>query len=210
LGVAFERGFGGFVVEVAGEGVVGEACGGTGFCLGEALAFAIEDQFAVIDEFHAVGLGEELGSFSHKVDVRALFEDEARGVDGIAEAFDTGNAAGLHAASVHEERVELDAAVGGEEAAAAGVEGGIVFEDGDGGLDGIDGCAAAGEDLMADSESVTDSGLVRFGCVGGDGPSSAMDEQSWVVGGGMRDHSDMVVHRCSREIVKRGGNAELA
>jgi len=195
---------------VAGEGVVGEACGGAGFCLAEAFAFAIEDQFAVIDEFHAVGLGEEFGSFSHEVDMRALFEDEARSVDGIAEALDAGDTAGLHATSVHEEGVELDAAVGGEEAAATGVEGGIVFEDGDGGFDGVDGCAATGEDLVADFESVTNAGLVRLSCVGGDGPGSAMDEQGRIVGGGMRDHSDMVVHCCCPEIVKRSGNAELA
>ena len=41
--------------------------------------------------------------------------------------------------AVHEQGVELHAAVAGEEAAASGVEGVVVFEDGDGGLDRIDG-----------------------------------------------------------------------
>ncbi len=109
-------------------------------------------------------------------------------MDGIAEALDTGDAAGFHAPAVHEERVELDAAVGGEEAAAAGIEGGIVFEDGDCGFDSVDGCAAAREDFVTDFEGVTHTGFMSGCGVGGDGPSSAMDEKSGVVGGGLGGH----------------------
>ena len=114
----------------------------------------MEDEFGVVDEGHAVGAGELLGAFADEVDVRGFFEDEAGGLDGVAEALDAGDAAGFHAAAVHEECVELDAAVGGEEAAAAGVEGGVVFEDGDGGFDGIEGRAAAREDTIAGFECV--------------------------------------------------------
>jgi hypothetical protein len=92
-----------------------------------------------------------------EVDVRALFEDEAGGLDGVAEALDTGYAAGFHASAVHEECVELDAAVGGEEATAAGVEGGVVFKDGDGGFNGVEGGTAAGEDAVAGFEGVADA-----------------------------------------------------
>lgn len=131
-------------------------------------------------------------------------------MDGIAESFDAGDGPGFHAASVHEERVELDATVGGEEAATASVEGGIVFEDGDGGFDGVDGCAAASEDFVADFEGVTYAGFVRGSGVGGDGPSAAVDEQSGVVSGGLGHHSDMVVHppqrRLSRHVRLRGAD----
>jgi hypothetical protein len=178
---------------VAGEGGVSEASGLAGFCIGKALAFAVENEFGVVDEGHAVGVGKALRAFSHEVDVGTFLKDEACGVDRIAQVFDAGDAAGFHAASVHEEGIELNAAVGGEEAASSSVEGGIVFEDGDGGFNGIDGCAAAGEDFVTDFEGVAHAGLVSGSSVGGDGPCSAMHEKGGVVGGGEGCHSDMVV-----------------
>lgn len=103
--------------------------------------------------------------------------------------FDAGDAAGFHTAAVHEEGVELDAAVGGEEGAAAGVEGGVVFKDGDGGLDGIEGGAVAGEDGVADLEGMADAGFVGGGIGGGDGPGASVDEQ----GGDVRAASGHVL-----------------
>jgi hypothetical protein len=54
-----------------------------------ALPLAVEDEFRVVDEGDAMGLGELLGARSDEVDVGAVFEDEAGGLDGIAEALDT-------------------------------------------------------------------------------------------------------------------------
>ena len=176
-----------------------------GLRFSEALAFAVENELGVIDEFHAVGMGKLFGAFADEVDMRASLEDEACGVDGIAEAFNTGDAAGFHAAAVHEKGVELDAAVGGEEAAATGVEGGIVFEDGDRGLNGVDGRAAARENLVADLEGVAHAGFVGGGCVGGNGPGPAVNEEGGIVGGGLGHHSDMVEHR---QTVKAGAAAQ--
>jgi hypothetical protein len=104
-----------------------------------------------------VGGGELFGTGTDEVDVGTLFEDEAGGLDGIAEAFDAGDATGFHAATVHEECVELDAAVGGEKAASASVEGGVIFKDSDGGFDGIEGRAATSEDCVAFFEGVADA-----------------------------------------------------
>jgi hypothetical protein len=188
------RGCGVFVVAVAGEGGIGEASGVARLSLGEALTFAIEDELAVVDEGHAVGVCESFCAFSYKVNMGALFEDKARGVDGIADAFDAGDATGFHAATVHEERVELDAAIGGEEAAATGVEGGIVFEDGDCGFDCIDCGTAAGEDFVTDLEGVAHACFVGGGRFRGDGPGATVNEEGWIVGGRLRAHSDMVVH----------------
>ena len=126
------------VVEHSAECFIGEACGLACLCCGEAGAFAVEDELGVIDERHAVGVSELFGAGTDEVDVRALFEDEARGVNRVAEAFDAGYATGFHAATIHEESVELHAAIGGEETAETGVEGGIIFENGDGGFYGID------------------------------------------------------------------------
>ena len=105
----------------------------------EAFAFAVEDELGVVDQGHAVGGGELFGSLGDEVDVRALVEDEAGGLDGVAQALDAGDSAGAEGGAVHEEGVELDAAFAGEEAAASGVEGGVVFEFGDSGFDSVDG-----------------------------------------------------------------------
>ena len=74
--------------------------------------------------------------------------------------------------------VELDAAVAGEEAAASGVEGVVVFEHGDGGFDGVDGGGSALEQGIAGLEGVGDALLVGLEHVVGDGPGSAVDEKN--------------------------------
>ena len=130
-----------------------------------------------------MGVGEALRAFSDKVDVRRLLQDEACGLDGVAQMFDAGDTAGFHAAAIHDEGVELDAAVGGEEAAAAGVEGGVVFKDGDGGFNGVDGGAAEGEDGVASFKGAADTGLVGGCGIGGNGPGAAVDEEGGVVSG---------------------------
>jgi hypothetical protein len=198
-----DGGFGAFVVFEAGEGVVGEAGGVAALGEGEAFDFTGENELGVIDEVHAVGGGEALRAFSDEVDVWALFEDEAGGLDGVAEALDAGNAAGFHAAAVHEEGVELDAAVGGEEAAAAGVEGRVIFENGDGGLDGIEGGAAAREDCVTRFEGSADAGLMSLGCIVGDGPCATVDEEDGVASG-VSWHGVMVPQmRVGARMVKR-------
>ncbi len=123
-------------------------------------------------------LGERFGAEADKVNVGALVEDEPSGLDGIAEALHAGHAAGAQGGAVHQERVELHAAIAGEEAAASGVEGGIVFEDGDGSLDRIERAAAAFEDLPAFLERIEDALLVGFELVGGDVPRAAVNEKN--------------------------------
>jgi hypothetical protein len=108
-----DPGFGAFIVMQegnqrgvdAGEGVVSETGGLAALGNDEALALAVEDEFGVVDEGHAVGLGKLLCAVADKVDMMALFEDQAGSLNGIAEALDAGYAASLHAAAVHEESV---------------------------------------------------------------------------------------------------------
>lgn len=185
-----EGGFGILVVAGTGEGGIGESGGVACLCFGEAKPFAFEDEFGVIDEGHAVSVGELLGAFADEVDVGAFFEDETCSVDRVAETLDTGNAACFHASAVHEEGVELNAAVGGEEAATAGVEGGIVFKNGDGGFHGVDGAAAAGEDFVTELKGAADTGLVGGRCVGGYSPRSAVNEEGGIVRGWLGCHSE--------------------
>ena len=106
--------------------------------------------------------------------------------------FDAGYAAGAEGGSVHEEGVELNAAGRGEEAASAGVEGGVVFEDGNGGFYGVGGGATFAEDLVADFKGVGYSALMVFGHFGRDGPGAAVDEEGGADGGG--DSGRVVQH----------------
>jgi hypothetical protein len=138
-----------FVVEVTREGGIGEAGSLTRLCLGEPLAFAFEHELRVINELHTMRLRETLCAIADEVHMRTLFEDEACRMDGVAQPFYARDTSRLHPATVHQKRVKLHAAVGGEKAATASVEGGIVFEYRNGGLDGVDGSAAAGENLVA-------------------------------------------------------------
>jgi hypothetical protein len=177
----------------AGECVVTEASRFAELSMDEALTLAVEDQLGVVDEGHAVGLGKLLGSSSDEIDVLAVFEDQTGGLNGIAEALDTGHATSLHAATVHEEGIELDASVGGEKAATAGVEGGVIFEDGHGRFDRIDGRSAARKNSIAGFKRFADTGLVGSSRVGGDGPCASVDEQSGSVVGG-RGHRNIVEH----------------
>lgn len=175
----------------AGEGGVIESGGLAGFGVGEAFAFAIEYEFRVVNERHAVGVGELFSAGADEVDMLAFLKDESGGLDGVTEMLDTGDAAGAHAAAVHEEGVKLNAPVGGEEAATAGVEGGVVFKDGDGGFNGVKGGGAAGEEVVSGLKGSTDASLVGLGGIGGDGPSATVDEEDGGVGG-RGGHPDMV------------------
>jgi len=154
---------------------------GLGFT--QALAFAVEHELDIINESHAVGLGELLSAGADKVDMRRFLQHETRGLDGVAQALDAGDAAGFHAASVHEQGVKLNAAVGCEEAAAAGVEGGVVFKNGDGCFNGVDGRAADGEDGIAGFQGAAYAEFMGGCGVGGNGPCAAVDEECGIVRG---------------------------
>lgn len=174
---------------MAGEGAVGGAGLFARLSFGEAAAFAIEDELGIIDEGHALGLREGFCAGTDEVDVGAFVEDEAGGLDGVADALDAGDAAGAESGSIHDEGVELDAAVAGEEGAAAGVEGGVILELDDGGFDGIEGGAAVFEDAPAFLEGIEDALFVGIEEVGGDVPCAAVDEEDGgsVHRGGKRD-----------------------
>ena len=165
---------------VAAEGGVGSAGGFALLELHEAVAFAVDDELGVVDQSHAVLGGETLGTRADEVDMRRFFEHQAGGLDGVAEALDAGDAAGAEVGAVHEQGVELDAAVAGEEGAAAGVEGVVVFHDGDGGFDGVDGCAAVLELCPAGGQGGGDAALVRVDGVVGHGPGATVDEEDGV------------------------------
>jgi len=174
-----DGGFWRFVV--SGEGEVGESGACVGLGLGQSVAFAVEHQFRVIDERHAVLLSKVLRSGADEVDVRAFVEHQARGLNGVAQALDAGDSASAESGTIHEQGVELDAAIAGEEAAASGVEGGVVFQFGDCGFDGVGGGGSEFEERVAGLERVKDALLVGLEHVVGNGPGSAVDDEDWSV-----------------------------
>ncbi len=129
-------------------------------------------------------VGELLRAWADEVDVTAFFQNQPSSLNGVAQTLDAGHASRLHAAAVHQQGVELDAAVRGEKAAPAGVEGGVVFEDGDGGFNGIQSRSAARKNGIAGLQRIADPGLVGGRGVGGDGPCAAVDEKRGSVVGG--------------------------
>jgi hypothetical protein len=211
-----KSGLGTFVIAegVSCEGLVGEAGCLPRLCASEALPFAIEDQLAVLDKGNAVGSREFFCSGTDEVDVGTLFENDSRGFDWIAEALDAGHAAGLHTAAIHEQRVELHAAIGGEEAAEARVEGGIVFKHDDGGFDCIKGGSAPRKDGITGHKSVADAGFVCGPVSLRNRPCAAVDKQDRRMFGA-RCHLPMVVHSAAgcdggrgNKIVRRSRPAE--
>jgi len=130
-----------------------------------------------------MGMCELFGSGPDEVDMGTFLENETSGLDGITQALYTGNATGLHAATVHEESIELDATIGCQEASTACVEGRVIFHHGDGGLDCVD-CSAP---LRKHSEAGL-KGFANTGFMGGcgivrNGPCSAMNDQNGFVRG---------------------------
>ncbi len=89
----------------AGEGGVAATGGFVELELHQALAFAGDDELRIVDQAHAVLGGEALGAGADEVDVRGFFEDETRGLDGVAEPLDAGDATGAKVGPIHEERV---------------------------------------------------------------------------------------------------------
>ena len=148
----------------------------------EAVAFARDDELGVVDEAHAVLRGEALGAGADEVDVRRLVEHEPRGLDRVRRRSTQATPPARSVLAVHHQRVELHAAVAGEEGAAAGVEGVVVFHDGDGGFDGVEGGAVLREHSPAGGESVGDAALVGCDGVVGHGPGAAVDEKDGLAG----------------------------
>jgi hypothetical protein len=140
-----------------------------------------------------MGLGKLLGADSNEIDVLAVFEDEAGGLNGVAKSLDTSHAASLHAATVHEKCVELDGSVRGKKAAAARVEGGVIFENGDGSFDRIDGRSAARKNCIANFKRVANTGLMGGSRVSWNSPRASVNEQSGSVVD-RRGHRNIVEH----------------
>ena len=124
-----------------------------------------------------MGFGEALGAFADEHHVRAILEDFAGESNGIADALQRGRGAGAERGAVHDDGVALDAAVEIQVGAVAGVEDRIVFEDDNGGLDGVESGAAGREDGPAGGQGALAAGLAGVDSFVGDVPCAAVNDQ---------------------------------
>jgi hypothetical protein len=112
--------------------------------------------------------------------------------------FDAGNASGFHAAAIHQQRVELDAPIGGEEAASPSIERGVILEHDNSRLDRIECGASMGEDRVSGFQGLADAVLMRGLVRWRNGPGAPMNQESRNARGA-RDHVPMVVHSATND-----------
>jgi hypothetical protein len=125
----------------------------------------------------AVSGGEVLGAIRNEHHVWAFFEDRAGGLNGIFDAAQSRDGAGAESGGIHDDGVTFDVAIKGEMGAEAGVEGRIVFEDDDGGFDGIERVATAFEDIPTGVESAETAGLAGINGIIGNVPGAAVNDE---------------------------------
>src|SRR5260370_27777859 len=99
----------------------------------EPLDLSFNHQFLISAELHAVFLGEALGAFGHKINVRALVEYQARRLNWISNPLHAADTARAHGCAVHHERVQLHPPITSKSTAAAGVKGFVILHSNDSG-----------------------------------------------------------------------------
>ena len=140
-------------------------------------AFGGRDEVPGIAERNAVSGGEMFGTLGDEHHVGAFFEDRAGGLDRIFHAAQAGDGAGAERGCVHDDGVAFDVAVEREVRAEAGVEDWIVFEDDNGGFDGVERMAAVFQNPPAGFESAEAAGFACVNSVIGDVPGTAVNDE---------------------------------
>jgi hypothetical protein len=79
-----------------------------------------------------------VGARANQHHIRRLLHHRARQADGVARAGDAGHRSCLQGCAIHDRRVQLVLALGGEDRAAPCVEEWIVFENPNRGFDGVE------------------------------------------------------------------------
>jgi len=142
-----------------------------GFALGKG------DKFRGMAQRDALFVGEFFGAFADEHHMRGFFEDGARGLNGILDAAESRDRASLERGGVHHDGVAFDEAVEVQVRAVTRVEDGVVFENGDGGLDGVKGVAAVGEDGPTGVKSAKAAFFAGVNGVVGDVPGTTVHDK---------------------------------
>ena len=137
------------IVLPAGKGLVWDTGLRAGLGSLKALPLAVNHQALVLDQGHSLGASKLFGAGAGKVDVGAAFEHQAGGLNRVLQPLHAGHGARSQGLAIHQQSVELHPAIGGEKAAQAGIKGFIVFEQGDGMLDRVQGGGSLEEQFVA-------------------------------------------------------------
>jgi len=135
------------------------------------------DKFVGSAEGHALLVSKAFGAGRNKHHVGTFFEHHARGLDGIFDAMESGDGTGAKRGGVHDDGVAFNVAVEIEMRAVAGIEDGIVFEDHDGGFDGVEGVATARENGPTGEERAKAAGFTGVDGVVGNVPGTTVDDK---------------------------------
>ena len=150
------------------------------------------DEFVGIAKGDTVIGSEVLGAFRNKHHVRALFKHNACRANGIFHAAQTGDRPCPQSGSVHDDRVALNVAIEVQVRTEAGVEDGIVFQDDDRGLDGIESRTAFGKHGPTGAQSALTTAMAGDDSVIGNIPGAAVNNERGLHGETISDISDQL------------------
>ena len=109
--------------------------------------------------------------------MRAFFENSASGANGIFYAAQTGDRTSAESGSVHDDGVAFDMAIEIEVRAEASVKDGIVFENHDGGFDGVQSATPFGEYTPACLQGAEAASVAGIDSIVGNIPGTAMNDE---------------------------------
>ena len=148
---------------------------GLAFHPGFVLGFA--DHFLRFAELDSLFFGEAFGALGDQHHVLAILEDFAGGLNGILDALQISRGAGSKSCTVHDDSVAFDVAVEIEVRAVTGVEDRVVFEDDDGGFDGVQSRAPARKDGPPGTEGAMAAGFAGVHGVVRNVPCAAVNNE---------------------------------
>jgi len=109
--------------------------------------------------------------------MRSVLEDGTGNANGIFDMAQPGSGTSAKRGRVHDHGVAFDLAIEIQVGAKASVEDGIVFEDDDGGFDGIEGVAAVAEHTPTRAKSAEAARVAGVNGVVRDVPCPAMNDE---------------------------------
>jgi len=120
---------------------------------------------------------EALGACGDEHHVRRVLEDGAGNTNGILDVAQSRDGTGAKRGRVHDDRVAFDLAVKIQVGTITGVEDGIIFEDDDGGFDGVESVAAVDQHAPTSAKSAEAAGIAGFNGFIGNVPGTAVDNE---------------------------------
>jgi hypothetical protein len=147
------------------------------------VVFCGRDEFFRITKGNPLFGGEALGAIGDEHHVRRFFEHCASSENRIFDATEASDGTSAESCSIHYDGVAFDVAIEIEMRAETGIEDGVIFEDDDGGLDGVERVATTGEHSPTGAKGAKTTSLAGVGNIIRDVPSTAVENEGGSHGG---------------------------